>query len=291
MHINMKYYIVTIGAIFIALGIGMLVGFNLNYDQELSKQQASIIQDLDNKFEDLKVINDNLEKDLGSVSQNYDKVIQFIDENTDKLIVDQLLDKNIGIIYTNEINDYTKDLDETITKANGKIAFNIILKNNIYDENKMEEVSNKLDLNIKNHQDIMNYIIESLKSEDAKEKLKYLEELDIIKINFIGDDYINYDSVVLAVGSQEKNVDEEFEKLDKLLLSTLKQENKKIVAVQKSEYNSSYIDLYNKDKVTTIDNIDQGTGKLSLVITLKEGSKLGKYGVLEGADSILPYKK
>ncbi|MDM8129349.1 copper transporter, partial [Paraclostridium benzoelyticum] len=39
----MKYYIVTIGAIFIALGIGMLVGFNLNYDQELSKQQAAII--------------------------------------------------------------------------------------------------------------------------------------------------------------------------------------------------------------------------------------------------------
>ena len=30
MHINMKYYIVSIGAIFLALGIGILVGFNLN---------------------------------------------------------------------------------------------------------------------------------------------------------------------------------------------------------------------------------------------------------------------
>ena len=64
MHINMKYYVVSIGAIFIALGIGMLVGFNLNYDQELSKQQATIIEDLDKKFENLKTKNDELETAL-----------------------------------------------------------------------------------------------------------------------------------------------------------------------------------------------------------------------------------
>ncbi|MEN2258220.1 copper transporter [Paraclostridium benzoelyticum] len=70
MHINMKYYIVTIGAIFIALGIGMLVGFNLNYDQELSKQQAAIIDDLDAKFEDIKTTNDELEGKLDKKRAN-----------------------------------------------------------------------------------------------------------------------------------------------------------------------------------------------------------------------------
>ena len=53
--------------------IGILVGFNLNYDQELSKQQASVISDLDNKFEDLKVTNDNLEKRLADLNEDYDK--------------------------------------------------------------------------------------------------------------------------------------------------------------------------------------------------------------------------
>ena len=71
MHINMKYYIVTIGAIFIALGIGMLVGFNLNYDQELSKQQASIINDLDDKFEEIKNTNNDLEKKLDTKDEEY----------------------------------------------------------------------------------------------------------------------------------------------------------------------------------------------------------------------------
>ena len=75
MHINMKYYIVSIGAIFIALGIGMLVGFNLNYDQEMSKQQANIISDLDKKFDNLKEKNDTLEKDLAKITEEYNKSI------------------------------------------------------------------------------------------------------------------------------------------------------------------------------------------------------------------------
>ena len=50
MHINMKYYIVSIGAIFLALGIGILVGFNLNNNEEMNKQQAAIIEQLDEEF-------------------------------------------------------------------------------------------------------------------------------------------------------------------------------------------------------------------------------------------------
>ena len=88
MHINMKYYIVSIGAIFIALGIGMLVGFNLNYDQELSKQQATIINNLDTKFENLKSKNDKLEQDLSSLTKDYDASINYINQNVDKLIAD-----------------------------------------------------------------------------------------------------------------------------------------------------------------------------------------------------------
>ena len=95
MHINMKYYIVSIGAIFISLGIGILVGYNLNYDQELSKQQASVISDLDNKFDALKVTNDNLEKSLADLSDDYDKAIAFINDNVNNLVVGRLTDKNM----------------------------------------------------------------------------------------------------------------------------------------------------------------------------------------------------
>ena len=45
------------------------------------------------------------------------KLIEFINNNVNNLIVDGLTDKNIGIISTNENNDYTKEIKEIITKC------------------------------------------------------------------------------------------------------------------------------------------------------------------------------
>lgn len=291
MHINMKYYIVSIGAIFIALGIGMLVGFNLNYDQEMSKQQANIISDLDKKFDNLKEKNDTLEQDLAKMTEEYNKSIEFIDANFDKILVNELLDKNIGVISTNQSEDYTRDIEETIVKANGNIAFNIAIKNTIYDEKKLEEVSTKLGLEIKDANDIVTYILDSLNSTDAKVKLASLEELELIKVNDINNEYMSYGSVVLAGGSDSKTSKDDFEKIDKFLISKLKEEKKSVVGVQKSTTTNSYIELYSNEKVSTVDNIEQKSGKLAMVMLLKDSNILGNYGILDTAQSILPYQK
>ena len=291
MHINMKYYIVSIGAIFISLGIGILVGYNLNYDQELSKQQATVISDLDNKFNTLKETNDNLEKSLANLNEDYDKAIAFINDNVNSLVANRLTDKSIGIISTNQDNDYTKDIDNIITTANGNIAFDIVLKNNILNEKKIEELSTKLNLEFKTTKDIIVYIEQALSENNASEKLKQLESENIIKINSLNENYQAYDSVVIAGGNNGKTGKEQYNKLDKIVIETLKENEKYIVGVQQTSAKFSYVDLYSNDKITTIDNIDEGTGKLSLVIVLQDSTIEGKFGKLEGSDSIIPYKR
>lgn len=291
MHINMKYYVVSIGAIFISLGIGILVGYNLNYDQELSKQQASVISDLDKKFDSLKVTNDNLEKSLADLSDDYDEAITFINDNINSLVGERLTDKNIGIISTNQENDYTQEIDDIITTANGKVAFDIILNNNIFNEKKIEEVADKLNIDIKSTKDIMIYIEQALSENNASERLKKLEDLDMIKINSLNENYQSYDSVVIAGGNNGKSDEGQYENIDKILIETLKDKEKNIVGVQQSNTKFSYVDLYSNDKVTTIDNVDEGIGKLSLVMVLQDSSIAGKFGKLEGSDSIIPFKK
>ena len=291
MHINMKYYIVSIGAIFISLGIGILVGYNLNYDQELSKQQASVISDLDNKFDALKVTNDNLEKSLADLSDDYDKAIAFINDNVNNLVVGRLTDKNIGIISTNQDNDYTKEINEIITTANGNVAFDITLNNNIFNEKKIEALATKLNLEIKDTKDIIVYIEEALSESNASLKLKELEDAEMIKINSLNENYQSYNSVVIVGGNNGKLGKEQYENIDKILIETLKDKDKNRVGVQESNTKFSYVDLYFNDKVTTIDNVDEGIGKLSLVMVLQDSSIAGKFGKLEGSDSIIPYKK
>ena len=289
MHINMKYYIVTIGAIFIALGIGMLVGFNLNYDQALSKQQASIIGDLDNKFEEIKTTNKDLEKKLSKNKNEYNKLVEYVNDNYAKLIKDELQDRHIGIISTTENYDYTQDVANTITDASGQVSFNIILKDGITNNDKIKELSSSQNLELKSSKDVINYLIDSLKESNAIEKLQQLEKLDMIKVNSIADNYVDYSQVVIASGNNNED-SKKFEGIDKNLISKLKSEDKYIVATQKSDVGFSYIDMYKKSKIPTINNSEEGLGKLSLVYTLKDSTEQGNFGRGESADSIIPFK-
>ena len=133
MNINMKYYIVTIGAIFIALGVGILVGFNLNYDQALSKQQSEVLESFNTEFDDLKEKNKNLQSEIESLNGDIEATREYIDKNIDVLTKDVLTDKNTGIILTNENSDYSEDVEKLITNANGTLSFNIVIKETIYD--------------------------------------------------------------------------------------------------------------------------------------------------------------
>ena len=289
MHINMKYYIVTIGAIFIALGIGILVGFNLNYDQALSKQQTSIIGDLDNKFEEIKTTNKDLEKKLSKNKNEYNKLVEYVNNNYAKLIKDELQDKHIGIISTTENYDYTEDVANTITDASGQVSFNIILKDGINNKDKIKELSSSQNLELKSSKDVINYLVVSLKESNAIEKLQELEKLDMIKINSIADNYVDYSQVVIASGNNSED-SKKFVDIDKNLISKLKSEDKYIVATQKSDVGFSYIDMYKKSKIPTINNSEEGLGKLSLVYTLKNSTEQGNFGRGESADSIIPFK-
>ena len=289
MHINMKYYVVSIGAIFIALGIGMLVGFNLNYDQELSKQQATIIEDLDKKFENLKTKNDELETALDSSEKNNTQLVEYINSNYEKIIKDELQDKNIGVITTSNDYDYSEQVQKTIKDATGNILFDIVLNDAITNQTKLKEASDALNINFKNSEDVSNYIVDCLKDLNSKTNLEELEKLGIIKINSISDNYSNYDEVVIATGSSKENK-EKVKLVDKTIIEKFKQENKYMVAVQKSDVKTSYMEDYKESKIVTIDNVEEGLGKLSLVTVLKDKTTKGNFGRLEGVDGIIPFK-
>ena len=289
MHINMKYYIVTIGAIFISLGIGMLVGFNLNYDQELSKQQTDIINDLDEKFENLKNTNNDLEGKLKSLNLSYDKTIDFINDNVDKLIPEELSNQNIGIISTNGSTDINY-AQEAIKKANGNVLFNINFTDKVTDENLLNKLSQQTKSEIKNTEELIIYVLEALKNDGAQEKLQPLQDLGLLDIRSINSDYMNATSIVLSGDGKTKDFKSEFENLDKILIEKLKSEEKYIIGVETTDTKSSYIGLYSENKIATVDNINQGSGQLALILALKDGNVIGNFGIGDGAESLIPYK-
>ena len=138
MNINMKYYIVTIGSIFLALGIGIIVGFNLNYDQELSKQQSEVLSEFEDRFDSLNQEKADLNTQIEDLTKEQEKLTSYISQNYNLLITNALTDRNTGIIITNEKNDYSEEIENLIKDADGHLAFNIVVRDTIEDEKKIK---------------------------------------------------------------------------------------------------------------------------------------------------------
>lgn len=291
MNINMKYYIVTIGSIFLALGIGIIVGFNLNYDQELSKQQSEVLIEFEERFDSLNEEKSDLNKQIEGLNEKYNKLKSYVSQNYNLLVVNELSNKNTGIILTNDKNDYSEELENTIKEANGNLAFNIVIKDTVDDETKLKEVSDVTGKDIKSSQDCINYIVDSLSGENAKSELTKLEELDLITIKSLNENYISYDSVVLVGENEDETMKKSFEIKENNIISKLKSEKKYLVAVQREESSSEFIKLCSDLKISTINNIDSEIGKLSLTMLIKDESKVGNYGVGDNATDLIPFSK
>lgn len=292
MNINMKYYIVTICAIFIALGVGILVGFNLNYDQALSKQQSEVLESFNTEFESLKDKNKNLHSQIEDLNGELDTIKEFVDKNIDALTQDALTDKNTGIILTSENNDYSEIVEDLIKKANGTVSFNIIVKDNINKEDKLSEISMSLNKTFESSSDVINYIVECLNSAKNYDQLYALENLGVIKINNLDEKkYQDYDSVVLLGELTGKDAKIKFDQKEKIILNKLKENNKYLVAVNQSESDNTILKLYSENNISTIDNINEGIGKVSLTNLLKNQNVVGHYGTSDVSTEIIAYEK
>lgn len=292
MNINMKYYIVTICAIFIALGVGILVGFNLNYDQALSKQQSEVLESFNTEFESLKDKNKNLHSQIEDLNGELDTIKEFVDKNIDALTQDVLTDKNTGIILTSENNDYSEIVEDLIKKANGTVSFNIIVKDNINKEDKLSEISMSLNKTFESSSDVINYIVECLNSTKSYDQLYALENLGVIKINNLDEKkYQDYDSVVLLGELTGKDAKTKFDQKEKIILNKLKENNKYLVAANQSESDNTILKLYSENNISTIDNINEGIGKVSLTNLLKNQNVVGHYGTSDVSTEIIAYEK
>lgn len=291
MNINMKYYIVTICAIFIALGVGILVGFNLNYDQALTKQQSEVLESFNTEFEDLKGKNKNLKSELDGLNKDLDKIKEYVNKNLNLLTEGVLTDINTGIIITNENNDYSEDIQNVIGNANGNVVFNIVVKDNVNDESKLSELSKAFNKTFKTSKEVIDFLTASLNDPKGYDDLMKLQELGVIKINNLDEKaYTTYNSVVLLGELDKDTAEDNFNSKDKLLINNLKDANKYVVAVSQSDSDKTFLKLCQENNISIIDDINEGIGKVSLVTLLKNQNIVGSYGESELAKEIIAYE-
>ena len=90
--------------------------------------------------------------------------------------------------------------------------------------------------------------------------------------------------MIIAGGSKQKT--EKINIIDLPLIRELKNYSVPVVGAEDSNVVNSYIEYYKKEKISTVDNIDNVIGQTSIILII-EGRE-GNYGIKKSAESLMP---
>ncbi len=287
MHINFKYFIVSIGSIFLALGVGILIGSNIGTNETIQKQNAAIVKDIDNRFNELKEKDDKLTGENEKLNINIEDLKKYIGKNEDVLVSGKLIGKKIAIISFNE-GGANEETEKTIVKFGGEVGFNININGSSVNDDNLKKINEKLQLNLSKKEEIVKLIEESIVSSNNDGRLTALQELGIIKINSMASQFENIDSIIVNNSANMKKkgeVDMEY------LISDFMKSKKQTVIVQSSGSTIDVANKFGKLKLATISNINEEIGHISFALILNDSNITGNFGKIQEGYSLIPSVK
>ena len=286
MFINIKYFIVTIAAVFFSLGIGIMIGFNLNNSEIFTQQQIKLVDDMDKKLNELRVKNDEMNNQLVEKDKSIEIYNEFVNSYYEDLIKDRLVDKNLLIIQTT--GDYFfSDISQWAAISGANIHTYLTINSNNFNSLTIAQYPDLFTEDSLDTEKLFNYII-NLTSENNSLKLAELEQLGILKIVSTSNNQEPFNQVVLLGGELEESK-EKIEKVDLALARSISSKNIPIVFAEESNANYSSIEQFKNLKISTVDNVDQAIGRISLSMVLSGVD--GNYGIKDTASKLFPTYK
>lgn len=289
--ISMRYLIVSLAAVFLALGIGIFIGFMFDGQEIFLNQQEALIDELEYKFGEIRIENEGLHETINIKDRQISYYESFVSNVFPKLIQSKLIGMNIAIIETNEDYNYNQ-LISTIENANGEVSSITYIKNGFanIEKRKMEEIyqyfSEFKGITIDRDKFpvfLSDYLVQAILEQD-KDTLQLLRNNDLIELR--GDFSKNIDCFIIAGGSAREEYEELIEMIDIPIIKRIKQYNMPVVGVERSEVKISSMDDYKRQKISTVDNIDTLMGQYSLAEVILGNN--GNYGIKPSADNFMP---
>lgn len=284
MFINIKYLVITVISIFLALGIGILIGIQVDSQEIIFEQQEITVQKMENKFDELNRLNLDLQKEIKEISGYNELNENYIKNVFPDYIKNKLSDLHIVIVETTDDYTYTS-MRQALKIAGADVtSITLISERLLYmSDEDASQLKEYFDIDENINPVILKRIAETTAGKYNADDINFLIEKGIIYVN--GDLQKPADYVVIAGGSREKN--NRHEVIDIPLIKEVKKLSLPLIGVEITPVENSYIELYKKEKMSTVDNVDTIIGQTSLVLVMT--GKEGHYGVKKSANSLMPF--
>lgn len=287
--IDFKFHIFSLVAIFLALGIGIVVGITLVGDDSLVQEQKVIIDRLEKDFKMLRDESRETQKEIAAFKSSNNIYQEFAQTVLPALVKGRLARKNIAIINTNHYAS-TDNLENNLRLAGANVVS--LTKVNTNFDFTSEKMRSLLATNLgitpkKNVNEfiaaIAEYVGQGILFGFQPEKLTFLKEMNLIQ--FTGSTWNTLDCVVILGGRHVRN-DNLVKLIDLSLISLFLENGVNVAATEQSGVPYSSMTLYQTKDIITVDNIETPIGQIALIYAL-EGIP-GHYGIKSTANNILP---
>lgn len=282
--LNLKYHIVSLIAVFCALGIGIFVGSNLVGNDFFVEQQEQLVNKLEEEFNLLREQNKLTQDELAVFKDTTDDYRLFCEQVFPLIVSDKLNQKTFAVIELAPAGTAEKVVN-TLKQAGGEVAYSAAVDWEIEPEwDLLSSPGDKGPLSKKErYLRLSNEITGLLLSGEDNSTLQELRKSGFLTIE--GSPGKKVDGVVILEGS-DVDRSEILNNFDLPIADAYTDSGVTVVVGECQDVLFSTLDVYKLRPVTTIDNIDSTIGLTSLVFSLQ--GKQGHYGTGDTADRLIP---
>lgn len=276
---DMRAYVASLAAVFLALGIGILLGTIITDKGTVSRQQNVLLESIESRVDSVSENNKQLKKEV-TLSSRFEK------EVLPHVIQGKLADRHIALVHTGNLKiDLSKQIENLINIASGKLSKITINKEAfVYSPeniNKVKETitsSHSIDENTL----IPQTIASAISGTGGNGFLAKLKEINFINVE-AGD--VPFFSAVIIILNKETD-DPVIEKFYKPLVTGLNKLSIPVVVAQTSDEVEQIARRLQDMPIMTIDNIDKVPGQISAIYGL--AGRKGSFGSHERSQSLIP---
>jgi len=285
MMIDYKYHVASLVAVFLALGIGILVGSTLLGNSALVDYQKQVTNRLENQLQSLRDTNENVKARANTLETDANMHKQFEKQVLPILAAGKLAGKNFAIVELNNFG-YPPELSEAIKSAGGYVS-SVTSVNAITDEKQLigtlqQDLAWPIKNNDELYQRLGGEIVNSIATGGNQTVTGYLAEKELLKTS--GEYGVPVAGIIIIGGSYT----EENRKLqiDIAIIDSASEFNIPMVGVEETDVIFSSMKEYQRKHISTVDNIDAVPGQIAMVFALS--GQPGHYGIKSTAQKLIP---
>jgi len=290
--IDIRYHVYSLAAVFFALAVGVVFGTTFAKTAPSSESERRTILRYENA---MRILKREIEKAAEGAAQ-YQALARSNEEFCRALLPmvarGKLAWRNVAIIQTGDYDDLTGSIKRTLELAGAQVVSVTTFNREfpVRDDRKILSVLAECGVNAegsvrKAREKLFRIIAGSVIAGTHSYILPKLESCGVAR--FTG----SYDSqkkvrLIVLVGGSASQAGNTADEIDSRLIDALEPWGVTIVGCERSDAGSSYVPIWQKAGIATVDNADSAIGQIILLYALN-GEK-ANFGIKDTADRLIP---